>query len=122
MENYFNRKIVKGVGVVCVTVGALTAGLGAHAASDDYVVSSSHTELTSAKGVEDVHARIVKAAKQYCPSYSQIRSHAEVRLCVDGVVEDLVSKVAHPTLTSLHESGSAINVAGAVPGAKAERS
>ncbi len=122
MENYFSGKFDKGVGVAVLTVGAFATSLGAHGASDDYMVSYSHAELTSAKGGENVHARIVKAAKQYCPTYTQIRSHAEVKLCVDGVVEDLVSKVDHPTLTSLQESGSAINVADVVPGAKVDRS
>lgn len=108
----FAGKALRGAAIAALTVSSLTIGLSASAdAGEEYMVSYSHTELTSAKGAADVHARIVKAAKNYCPTYSQIRSQAEVKLCVDGVVEDLVSKVDHPTLTSLHESGSAISVA-----------
>ena len=114
--------MIKGLGAAALAVAALTTGLNAHAAGEEYLVSYSEVELTSAKGTEDVHARIVKAAKHYCPTYSQIRSHAEVKLCVEGVVEDLVSKVNHPTLTSLHESGSAINVADSELGRKVDPS
>ncbi len=108
-----NRKqgVVKKMGLAAVGALALSAGLAAHGA-DEYAISYSEKELTNSAGVEQVHERIVKAAKQYCPTYSQIRSHAEVKLCVDGVVEDLVQKVNHPQLSSLHESGSAVSIAG----------
>jgi len=69
------------------------------AMAEDYAINYSNKELSTGAGVANVHARIVKAAKQYCPTYSQIRNHKDVQNCVNGVVEDLVSKVNHPTLS-----------------------
>ena len=69
------------------------------AVADDYAVNYSTTELSSGAGVASLHARIVKTAKQYCPTYSQIRNTKDVQSCVNGVVEDLVSKVNHPILS-----------------------
>ncbi|MFT7653347.1 MAG: UrcA family protein [Limisphaerales bacterium] len=102
---------VKLSGTALVAVVGIFFGMSAVAANHDYTVSYSYTDLTTSQGVENVHKNIVKAAKQYCPTYSQIRSHADVKNCVTGVIEDLVSKVNHPQLTSLHETGSAVSVA-----------
>ena len=63
------KNLVK-TGVVCVGLVA-----GAHAQADEYVLSYSEAELLSSQGVEGVHHRIVQAAKDYCPTYHQIRSH-----------------------------------------------
>ena len=103
-----NQFLVR-VAAVAMFVSALL--LSSNAAAEDYVVTYKHVELTNAQGVADVHNRIVKAAKRYCPTYSKIRSNQEVRACINDVVEDLVSKVNHPQLTSLHESGSAVSIA-----------
>ena len=103
-----NQFLVR-VAAVAMFVSALL--LSSNAAAEDYVVTYKHAELTNAQGVADVHNRIVKAAKRYCPTYSQIRSNQEVQDCINDVVEDLVSKVNHPQLTSLHESGSAVSIA-----------
>lgn len=107
------KQVVKKAGLVGLLAGGALVGVNTYAETDEYMVAYSNAELTSPKGVEDVHARIVRAAKRYCPSYSQIRSVREVESCVADVVEDLVSKVDHPQLTSLHESGSSVSVAAA---------
>ena len=60
-----------------------------------------------------MHARIVKTAKQYCPTYSQIRSHKDVQTCVDGVVSDLVEKVDHPQLSGYHAGEEWVQIASA---------
>lgn len=100
------------VAVVGMFLGIMFFGMSASAAERDYMVSYSYTDLTTSQGVESVRKSIVKAAKQYCPTYSQIWSHADVKNCVDGVIEDLVSKVDHPQFTSLHETGSTVSLAG----------
>jgi len=96
----------------------ITAAFGAstNAIADDYAMAYSSTELTSASGIEQVHERIVKVAKQYCPTYSQIRNHKEVAACVSDVVEDLVNKVDHPRLTSYHTGDNSVQVAAASAG------
>lgn len=106
MENGIFRKM----GAVVLAGGALFVGANASAQGDEYVISYKYDELASVQGVEDVHARIVKAAKEYCPTYQEAGSLYEVKVCVEGVVEDLVSKVNHPQLTSLHEDGSVMSV------------
>jgi UrcA family protein len=93
--------------MVCAGVGLFAA---ATASAGEYAVSYSNGELSTYEGVQGVHARIVRAAEQYCPTFSQVRSHKEVESCVSGVVEDLIDKVNHPELSSFH-AGGAVNVA-----------
>ena len=92
-------------------IGVFVMGFGMSAVADEYVLTYSEKELATFGGVADVHARIVKAAKQYCPTYSQIRSHADVKTCVDGVVSDLVLKVNHARMTSFHSGDRGVQVA-----------
>ena len=102
-------------------VGGLALGLSAGASAEDYTLSYSVAELNTQHGVQDVHKRIVKAARQYCPPYAETKSLDRRRDCVDDVVNDLVTKVAHPGLTQFHNNPDAVNVASATP-AKADRS
>ena len=102
MEKSNFQKMVKKYSAVTLLGAASVMGASAVAA-DEYVLSYSEKELANFAGVENVHTRIVKAAKQYCPSYSSVRSLADVRTCVDGVVEDLVAKIDHPKMTSYHQ-------------------
>ncbi len=94
---------------------AIFVGFGCSqvALANEYAMSYSNAELASADGVKDVHERIVKVAKLYCPTYSQVRNHREVRACVDEVVNDLVNKVDHPSLTSFHNTDNSVRVASA---------
>ncbi|MCR9260349.1 MAG: UrcA family protein [Pseudomonadaceae bacterium] len=91
-------------------------GFSTNAIADEYAMAYSSTELTNSAGIKQVHERIVKVAKQYCPTYSQIRNHNEVAACVSDVVEDLVSKVDHPRLTSYHTGDESVQVATADAG------
>lgn len=93
--------------------GIAAIGFASTAFADDYAMAYSSAELSSASGVKQVHERIVKVAKQYCPTYSQIRDHNDVAACVSDVVADLVSKVDHPRLTSYHEGDHSVQVASA---------
>ncbi len=98
--------------LIVATVSIALFGLGGTAvANDEYVLTYSANELSTFNGVQDVHARIVKTAKQYCPTYSQIRSHADVKTCVDGVVADLVEKVDHPQLSGYHAGEEWVRIA-----------
>ena len=100
--------------LIVATVSIALFGLGGSAvANDEYVLSYESNELSTFAGVQDVHARIVKTAKQYCPTYSQIRSHADVKTCVDGVVADLVDKVNHPQLSGYHAGEEWVRIAAA---------
>lgn len=73
-------------------------------ADGEYRISYTAGELSSHAGVVQVHERIVEAARDYCPTYMEIRSHSDVKTCVDGVVDDLVSSINHPTLSGYHNS------------------
>jgi UrcA family protein len=86
-------------------------GLSQMAVADDYTLSYSAKELANSDGVTSVHKRIVKAAKDYCPTYSQIRNVRDVQSCVDGVVDDLVNKVGHPRLSSYHANDNSVRIA-----------
>lgn len=97
--------------IVTVT-GAACLSFGAGAlANDGYVMTYTKDELSTFAGVQNVHERIVKAAKQYCPTYSQIRSKREVQSCIDDVVTDLVQKVDHPRLTDYDAGDNRFRVA-----------
>ena len=65
----------------------------AKAEDTQYVLNYSYAELKTEAGRKAVLKRIVRTARQYCPSYSQVRSLKVVQECVDGVVADLVDKV-----------------------------
>lgn len=80
-------------------------------ADNSYAVSYSQKELTSAQGVQAVHARIVREAKRHCPDYSTIRRIREVTLCVEEVVSDLVDKVNHPELSRYHANDEGYRIA-----------
>ena len=74
-----------------------------------YAITYSHSELTTPAGVVAVHQRLVAAALDYCPGYLQMKSHAAVDACVDGVVEDLVKKINQPSLTAYTEDPETFN-------------
>ena len=78
-------------------------------AQDSYIISYSEQELATVQGRAQVLERIRKAAKGYCPTYLQIKSHSDVRACVDGVVEDLLSKVGNAQLHQLAKRTSSSN-------------
>jgi UrcA family protein len=99
--------------LIVALIGVAIFGFGQTALADEYAVSYSENELTNVVGVESVHARIVKVAKQYCPTYSQIRNHKEVSACVSDVVVDLVNKVDHPRLSGYHVGDESVRVADA---------
>ena len=92
-------------------VGFAVLGFGQTALAKEYAMSYSAQELTTAAGVKDVHARIVKVARRYCPTYTKIRDLKEVHQCVADVVEDLVTKVDNPQLTSYHAGDDGVRVA-----------
>jgi len=92
-------------------LGFAAIGLAQGAMAGEYAVSYSNQELTSASGVESVHERIVRVARKYCPTYSQVRNNKEVQVCVQDVVSDLVEKVDHPRLTSYHTNDGSVRVA-----------
>ncbi len=78
-----------------ILAGLTTLATGSGFANEEqYVLSYSQTELTNDAGRQAVYQRIVRSAKAYCPPYAQIRSRQDVATCVDGVVEDLVAKIA----------------------------
>ena len=99
--------------LIVALVSIAVFGFGQTALADEYAVSYSENELTNVSGVQGVHARIVKAAKQFCPTYSQIRNHKEVSACVADVVADLVEKVDHPRLSGYHAGDDNVRVAAA---------
>lgn len=104
--------VVKAVATGMLLTGAvLAAPLAAANEYSEYAVTYSVEELKTQKGVEEVHARIVKAAKAYCPDYAESGSKWEMRECMNDVVSDLVAKVGHPQLTQLHEGDEGVAIA-----------
>ena len=67
-------------------------------------------DLESVAGMRVLEARIMTAAKAYCPSYLQIRSHQDVDECVQAVVRDLMQRepeILLPVML-LHHDASAL--------------
>ena len=107
--------------LLMVMVSASCMAFGTAASADEneqYEVVYSANEMSNYDGVRDVHERIVKAAKQFCPTYSQIRSTREVNACIEDVVADLVAKVDHPRLSDYHAGDDRLRVAGSNGAAK----
>ena len=80
-------------------------------AGDEYSVTYKSSELANFEGVGEVHARIVNAAEDYCPTYQESDSLSETKACIAEVTQDLIEKISHPTLTSYHERESGVAVA-----------
>lgn len=80
-------------------------------ADDEYGVTYKASELASAQGVSEVHARIVTVAKNYCPSYREAGSLRELKVCLVDVTNDLVGKINHPTLSSYHDRENGVEIA-----------
>ncbi len=68
-------------------------------AQDNYVITYRAAELNTAVGMQQVLQRIEAAARAYCPTYLEIRSHSDVRTCINAVIADLVEKVDYPAFT-----------------------
>lgn len=75
-------------------------------AQDSYIISYSEQELTTTQGRAKVLRRIQDAATSYCPTYLQIKSHSDVRACVEGVVQDLLDKIDSAELHQLAQGAS----------------
>ncbi len=69
-------------------------------AADGYSLVLQQSELASITGLQQVHARMLLAATDYCPTYLQIRSHADVATCIEGVVDDLTAKIGDERLSN----------------------
>lgn len=81
----------------------LTAGIAflpSTQAADSYTLVLQQKELTTIGGLQQIYARMQQAAKEYCPTYLQIRSQADVATCIKGVVKDLTEKIADERLTN----------------------
>ena len=100
-------------------VFALAIGMSNSAdADDEYLVSYRAHELETVQGMQKVFDRIEAAARSHCPTYREIRSHQDVRVCVRGVMEDLVSKVNHPRFAVFAEEGFIATFADVTPRSK----
>ncbi|MEQ8689254.1 MAG: UrcA family protein [Pseudomonadales bacterium] len=83
---------------------ALSMSGAATASENEYAITYSKSELESVTGQRAVLRRIQAAAKSYCPDYLEIRSHYDVRMCINGVVDDLVASIKHPRFTAFVEA------------------
>ena len=69
-------------------------------AVENYTVTYSEAELVNATGMQSVYSRIYATAQSHCPKYRRIKSHRDVRTCINGVVDDLVTKMNHSGFTT----------------------
>jgi UrcA family protein len=84
-----------GLIVCCI---AQLAGAEAGAYSLAYTVEG----LQTPQGVATLHKRIVRTARDHCPTYREVGSIKDSRACVSEVVDDLIEKVDHEALTAYH--------------------
>ena len=91
---------------------AVVFTMGASAAvADDYSFKYNTSDLNSYQGVAQVHRAIEETAKSHCPSYTQIKSLADVRSCREDVTNALVEKISSAKLTAYHNGESQEQVA-----------
>ncbi len=93
-------------------VGVVGLGSDTALAADEYQLAYSKQELANAQSVQALHARVLRTAQDFCPSYFEVRDLRRVRGCVQEVADDLVSKIDHPRLTSLHSGENRVRLAG----------
>ncbi len=76
-------------------IGLIVIGLAssASAAAKGYALQFSPAELSHQQGQQKLERRIARIARDYCPTYAQMRSHADRNTCIEGVVTDLQAKV-----------------------------
>ena len=91
---------------------AVVFTMGASAAvADDYSFKYSMSDLNTYQGVSQVHKEIQSTAKEHCPSYTKVRSLADVRACREDVANDLVEKIASAKLTAYHNGETSEQIA-----------
>ena len=84
-------------------VATIVTGLlmvGSVWAQDNYAISYNQADLLTPAGIANVHAKILKTAKEHCPPYSRVRDLSSQRRCIKEVEGDLVAKINHPALTA----------------------
>jgi len=89
-----------------VSVSLVAGGLafaGTSHAADDVSVTYRSYELTTPEGVQVLYHRLEQRAENHCLANGRI---AAERACVRDLVNDLVTKLDNPQLTSLHRSAS----------------
>lgn len=92
------NKLAKTLSLVAMLTTTIALVLPAYAA-DSYSVVLQRAELNTVAGLQQVHSRMLQVAKDYCPTYQQIRSRTDVATCIDGVVQDLTEKIADERLS-----------------------
>lgn len=91
---------------------AVVFSMGASVASaDDYSFKYNTSDLSNYQGVSQVHKDIEATAKAHCPSYTQVRSLADVRSCREDVTNALVEKISSAKLTAYHNGDTSEQIA-----------
>ncbi len=80
----------------------------AFAAGEGYTLNYSAEDLKSVAGAKQVHGKILRTAREYCPSYFVTKDLSDRSACVADVVNDLVGQIDHPTLTAVHTNDKAM--------------
>lgn len=88
---------------VSLAFGVLTLTSLAHAG--DVRLQYAQEDLATAQGVAETHAKIVRTAKENCPSYSQTRALNEMHACIDTVTDSMVNKIGNASLSAYHADG-----------------
>jgi len=98
---------------VTAVIGLACFGAANAMAADEYQLTYSKQELGSHQGVAALHERVLRTAKDICPSYFELRDLRRMRGCMQEVADDLLAKIDHPRLTSYHHGGAELRVAAA---------
>ncbi len=96
-------------------VAACMLSASAFAGPNEYSLVYSKSDFANYQSVADLHKKIVRTAKEHCPSYTVTRSLHDVNSCVTDVIDDLVRVIDNPQLTAYAEGDTSLQIAGESP-------
>jgi len=69
--------------------------------ADHYRLAYTTADFSDVASVEDLHERITRTARDYCPGYLPSKNLAETRRCVEEVTEEIVQSINAPALSAM---------------------
>lgn len=73
----------------------------ASANADQYRFAYTTTDFKDVASVEQLHKRIARAARDFCPAYLPAKHLRETRNCISEVTAEIVASINNPALTAL---------------------
>ncbi len=94
-----------------LTVNAHPPQVRTQTEPNHYQLAYSAQDFQSVDTVKSLHERIVRTARQFCPTWYETGSISLVNICVNDVVDDLVGKIERPSLDAYVRGETEVRIA-----------